>query len=211
LIENLDKDGLINADARPFYKRWLNPEPKIAKAERRKLKGLVAIDPAIHDQNTSNSSAQEASTNLTADYLGLWKRSELSESEREKFFIEAKNQEEISRNSAKEWRQAADKSGSEKGRSRASANANLAEITAEVWSARAKIVSASSPDDILNAEVLHAETSVSYWEAVLETTEDDLARDHAKSALSEAQMLLDHWKEKGQRPSWLDRMINSVL
>jgi len=127
------------------------------------------------------------------------------------FSLKQKNQEEISRNSAKEWRQAADKAGSEKGRSRASANANLAEITAEVWSARAKIVSASSPDDILNAEVLHAETSVSYWEAVLETTEDDLARDHAKSALSEAQMLLDHWKAKGQRPSWLDRMINSVL
>jgi len=211
LIENLDKDGLINSDARPFYKRWLNPEPKIAKAERRKLKGLVGIDPAINDKNTSNSSVQEASTSLNADYLRPWKRSELSESERKKFIIEAKNQEEISRNSAKEWRQAADNAGSEKGRSRASANASLAEITAEVWSARAKIVSASSPDDILNAEVLHAETSVSYWEAVLETTEDDLARDHAKSALSEAQMLLDHWKAKGQRPSWLDRMINSVL
>ncbi|MEL0090234.1 MAG: hypothetical protein VW714_07105, partial [Rhodospirillales bacterium] len=69
---------------------------------------------------------------------------------------------------------------------------------------------AQTQDKKRKAEIFYGEKSVAYWEAVLVASEDDLARDHAKQSLKEAQKLLNQWKENGSRPNWLERMIRSL-
>ena len=135
---------------------------------------------------------------------------ELTKAQRVEFVEKARKQESLARKEADEWRKAAEEAKSPGGRRRANANIKLAEMLAEVWDARAQLGDAQTQDKKRKAEIFYGEKSVAYWEAVLEASEDDLARDHAQQALKEAQKLLNQWKENGSGPNWLERMIRSL-
>ncbi len=210
LLATLDSESGGATDERPFYKRWLKPQSKIPKAERRELKPLLQIDSESNKTDAQPDLSLTLRTSSSPQDSNLSRLGELTKAERVEFVKKARKQESLARKEADEWRKAAEEAKSPGGRRRANANIKLAEMLAEVWDARAQLGDAQTQDEKRKAEIFYAEKSVAYWEAVLEASEDDLARDHAQQALKEAQKLLNQWKENGSGPNWLERMIRSL-
>jgi len=136
---------------------------------------------------------------------------ELTAAERAALAAEAESQALAAREAAGEWRRAMAAAASEDGRMRAAANIALGEAAEGYWEARGAVARATDDAARDAAELQLAEASVGYWTAARDAAEDDLQKQHAQSALDQAEKVLEYWRENGRRPGWLERAVRSVI
>lgn len=238
LVEGVQLANFPRPDERSFYERWFDPDATIAKAERKDITDLlpeppkaateVAAAAATQPSAPGDARAVEREALKAADAAGAAKaemaRAEpkaarppepaapkLTASERAALAAEAESQALAAREAAGEWRRAMAAAASEDGRKRAAANIALGEAAEGYWEARGAV--ARAPDDAARdaAELQLAEASVGYWTAARDAAEDDLEKQHAQSALDQAEKVLEFWRENGRRPGWLERAVRSVI